>query len=49
VACIGPVTASAAMKAGLCVDIVAPVHTVDGLVSALANWSQRHDAPFGER
>jgi len=38
VACIGPVTARAAMKSGLEVDIVAAVHTVEGLVEALASW-----------
>ena len=35
VACIGPVTADAAARQGLQVDIVADVHTVDGLVDAL--------------
>ena len=36
IACIGPVTAAAAGKLGLNVDIVAQHHTVDGLASALA-------------
>jgi len=49
VACIGPVTASAAMKAGLSVDIVAGVHTADGLVEALAEWAEHHDAPDREQ
>jgi uroporphyrinogen III methyltransferase/synthase len=35
VACIGPVTANAARRLGLQVDLVAPVHTIDGLVTAL--------------
>jgi uroporphyrinogen III methyltransferase / synthase len=35
IACIGPVTAATAVDLGLRVDIVAPVHTVDGLVDAL--------------
>jgi len=35
VACIGPITASAAAQAGLTVDIVAPVHTTNGLLDAL--------------
>jgi uroporphyrinogen III methyltransferase/synthase len=35
IACIGPVTAGTAREMGLKVDIVAEVHTVDGLVSAL--------------
>jgi uroporphyrinogen III methyltransferase/synthase len=35
VACIGPVTAETARAAGLRVDVVAGVHTVDGLVDAL--------------
>ena len=39
VACIGPVTACTAMKAGLKVDVVASVHTVEGLVQALTRWA----------
>ncbi len=35
VACIGPVTADTARRHGLRVDVVADVHTVDGLVDAL--------------
>jgi uroporphyrinogen III methyltransferase/synthase len=35
VACIGPVTADTARAAGLTVDIVAPEHTIEGLVNAL--------------
>ena len=35
IACIGPVTAAAAGRLGLIVDIVAQDHTVDGLVAAL--------------
>jgi uroporphyrinogen III methyltransferase / synthase len=35
VACIGPITASAAAQAGLHVDVVAPVHTTAGLLDAL--------------
>jgi uroporphyrinogen-III synthase len=35
IACIGPVTAATAVDLGLRVDIVAPVHTVGGLVDAL--------------
>lgn len=35
VACIGPVTAEAALSLGLRVDVVAPQHTVEGLVGAL--------------
>ena len=35
VACIGPVTAATARAAGLAVDVVADVHTIDGLVAAL--------------
>ncbi len=48
VACIGPVTARAAMKAGLSVDIVAAVHTVDGLVGALAEWAKHQGARNGQ-
>ncbi|MGD0982331.1 MAG: uroporphyrinogen-III synthase [Acidimicrobiales bacterium] len=49
VACIGPVTARAALKAGLSVDIVAAVHTVEGLVGALALWAEQEGAPDGGR
>ena len=35
VACIGPVTAATARRCGLTVDVVAPVHTIEGLVEAL--------------
>ena len=35
VVCIGPQTAEAAQAAGLRVDVVAPVHTDEGMVSAL--------------
>ena len=45
VACIGPVTADAAARQGLQVDIVADVHTVDGLVDALiAHVTESSDA-----
>ena len=36
VACIGPITAEAARRAGFGVDVVAAEHSVDGLVAALA-------------
>lgn len=39
VACIGPVTATTARDRGLVVDVQAEVHTVDGLVAALAAWA----------
>ena len=45
VACIGPVTACTAMKAGLKVDVVASVHTVEGLVEALTRWADDKGAP----
>jgi uroporphyrinogen III methyltransferase/synthase len=35
VACIGPVTADAARRAGLAVDVVADAHSAEGLVAAL--------------
>ena len=41
VACIGPVTAATAAKAGLKVDIVAHEHTIPGLVEALEEYFQR--------
>jgi uroporphyrinogen III methyltransferase/synthase len=45
VACIGPVTATTARAAGLRVDVEAPVHTIDGLVQALAAWAAAHPRP----
>jgi uroporphyrinogen-III synthase len=36
VACIGPVTAEAAERLGLAVDVVAEEHSIDGLISVLA-------------
>jgi uroporphyrinogen III methyltransferase / synthase len=45
VACIGPVTAETARGHGLAVDIEAPVHTIDGLVDALAAWGVAHPRP----
>ena len=41
VACIGPVTASAAREAGLDVDAVAAPHTIEGLVEALESIFMR--------
>ena len=41
VACIGPVTAATAAKAGLKVDIVAQEHTIPGLVEAMELYFQR--------
>lgn len=35
VACIGPITADAARRAGVRVDLIADVHTIDGLVDAI--------------
>lgn len=35
VACIGPITADTAHRAGLRVDVIADVHTIDGLVDAI--------------
>jgi len=49
VACIGPVTADTARQAGLEVDVVAPIHTVEGLVDALAEWARHKGAPDGRR
>jgi uroporphyrinogen III methyltransferase/synthase len=37
VACIGPVTAETAAEAGISVDVVAAEHSIEGLVSALAD------------
>jgi uroporphyrinogen-III synthase len=35
VACIGPITAATALDHGLSVDVVAEVHSIDGLVDAI--------------
>lgn len=35
IACIGPRTAEAAVRAGLTVDVIAPEHTIPGLVKAM--------------
>jgi uroporphyrinogen-III synthase len=49
VACIGPVTARTARSAGLRVDLVARVHTAEGLVDELVEWARQRDAPGGRR
>ena len=41
---IGPVAGDAARAAGLTVHIEAAVHTMEGLVDAIVNASQRQDA-----
>ncbi|HZT65250.1 MAG TPA: uroporphyrinogen-III synthase [Acidimicrobiales bacterium] len=45
IACIGPTTAAAVAEAGLSVDVVSPVQTLDGLVSALAEEAARRGRP----
>ena len=45
VACIGPVTAAAVQAAGIEPAVVAAVHTVPGLVDALADWASACRAP----
>jgi uroporphyrinogen III methyltransferase/synthase len=47
VACIGPVTADTARRAGVSVDVVADTHTVDGLVSALVEHAGGRSRPGG--
>jgi uroporphyrinogen-III synthase len=47
VACIGPVTAATARELGLRVDLVADVHTIDGLVSALVAALPQSPRPVG--
>jgi len=49
VACIGPVTARTAMKAGLRVDIVASVQTTDGLADGLIEWARHQGGPGGRQ
>ena len=38
IACIGPTTAATAEELGLTVDLVADIHTVDGLLNALVSY-----------
>lgn len=45
VACIGPVTAATARQHGLAVHVEAEVHSIDGLVAALVEWSSAHPNP----
>ena len=45
VACIGPITADTARRAGLRVDVIAEVHTIDGLVDALIDRATHPTAP----
>jgi uroporphyrinogen-III synthase len=42
VACIGPVTAQTAERAGISVDVVATEHTAEGLLRALTTWAAAH-------
>jgi uroporphyrinogen III methyltransferase/synthase len=49
VACIGPVTAATASERGLRVDVVAPLHTIEGLVEALVEALSRPARPLGVR
>jgi len=44
IACIGPVTAAAARKAGFTVDIQQEEYTIEGLVTALINYFQKKPA-----
>ena len=43
VACIGPITASAAQAEGLRVDIVAPEHTTSGLLQTIVGYFDEHE------
>jgi uroporphyrinogen-III synthase len=45
VACIGPITASTAVAAGLSVDVVAADHSVNGLVTSLVEYAARSRPP----
>lgn len=47
IACLGPVTAQAAMDAGLRVDVVADEATVPGLVTALIAYRRQRAVPVG--
>lgn len=41
VACIGPITAAAAEREGYAADVVAGIHTIDGLVQALTDFYKK--------
>jgi uroporphyrinogen III methyltransferase/synthase len=43
IGCIGPITASTARELGLKVDIVARVHTIEGLLDALEEYFTEED------
>jgi uroporphyrinogen-III synthase len=45
VACIGPITADTARRAGLRVDVIADVHTIDGLIEAIVEKFAPPDVP----
>jgi uroporphyrinogen III methyltransferase/synthase len=45
VACIGPITADTAHRAGIRVDVIAEVHTIDGLVDAVIDRVAHPDRP----
>ena len=45
VASIGPITSGTAKSAGMRVDVEADIHSVDGLVEALAAFASRHGRP----
>ncbi len=49
IACIGPVTARTARRAGLRVDVEASEHTVEGLVQALRRRHQNKHLRLGKR
>ncbi len=45
VACIGPVTAATARRAGIGVNVEAEIHTIDGLVAALEEYAVTNGRP----
>jgi len=45
VACIGPITAEAARRAGMTVTLEASPHSIDGLVAALVDYAAQHGRP----
>jgi uroporphyrinogen III methyltransferase/synthase len=44
IACIGPITADTAIQLGLKVELVADVHTVEGLVESITSYFQRQES-----
>lgn len=49
IACIGPITAETAREAGLVVDVVAEVYTIEGLIAGLEKYWQTKNLQTGSQ